>query len=336
MSSPPCPLFPHNLSPERELTAASRILLISPSNQVLLLHRVKTSSSFASAHVFPGGNLDANQEGPIPEPSSPARHIDSENYRLGAVRECFEESGILLAKDRDGKMLAISDAEKEEARARIHANTLNFKTWVESKGGVVDTHALLPFTRWITPVGVPRRFTTQMYVYFWPLNGAGNSLLKEKDETALVATSDGGKEHTEAVFRDCATWCNMAQKGEVILFPPQFYLIWQLGKYLQSSAGSLEEQRDKAKELLKGSGTNGIPWADKCISPQTLGMWNGRAVLDLSKPGPELKDSGRAGEPNEVVLVKFSKEGPREVDVRERKVVLDVMRAEKAAKESKI
>ena len=238
---------------------------------------------------------------------------------------------------KNNEMLVLPPAELEEARKGIHANTLNFAKWVDEKGGVPDVDALIPFTRWITPLNVPRRFTTQMYVYFYPVSApATGALLKAggKDETALVATDDGGKEHTEAVFRSCEAWCNMAQKGEVILFPPQFYLIWLLGKFLQPSQGSVEEQRAKAREFLKGSGANGVPWADKCISPQTIGMWQGRAVLDLSVPGPELKGSDRKGETGEVVLVKFSKEGPREVNVRERKEVLDGMRRERAEKEA--
>ena len=255
-------------------------------------------------------------------------------YRIGAIRECFEESGILLARDAKGNMLAIEDAEKEEARAQIHANALKFVDWVKSKGGVVDTQNLTPFTRWVTPTGVPRRFTTQMYVYFWPLtNGLpSKSLLEGKSEAeVLVPTSDGGKEHTEAIFRSCKDWTEMGRKGEVILFPPQYYLMWQLSKFLKNDSKDtteLEAQRDEATKFLAGGGANGVPWAEKCISPQTLGLWNGRAVLDLSKPGLELKDTDRKGETGEVVLVKFSKTGPREVEVRGRKEVLEGMRVE--------
>lgn len=236
-------------------------------------------------------------------------------------------------------MLTIDDAEKEEARANIHANTLKFTDWVSSKGGVVDTASLIPFTRWVTPIGVPRRFTTQMYVYFWPLtNGSfSKGLLEGKSEgEVLVPTSDGGKEHTEAIFRSCKEWTEMGSKGDVILFPPQYYLMWQLSKFLTNAttdSAELEKQREDARNFLAGGGANGVPWADKCISPQTLGLWNGRAVLDLSKPGPELKNTDRKGETGEVVLVKFSKSGPREVEVRQRNEVLEGMRVEAKAKE---
>jgi hypothetical protein len=115
--------------------------LISPANEILLLHRVQTSSSFPSAHVFPGGNLSLSQDGEIPAPNDPRRHIDGPAYRLGAIRECFEESGILLAKKNDGSnsLLEVEEAERERARKEIHAGKLKFREWVKQQGGVVDT-----------------------------------------------------------------------------------------------------------------------------------------------------------------------------------------------------
>lgn len=91
-------------------------------------------------------------------------------------------------------------------------------------------------------------------------------------------------------------------------------------------------------EFLQGDGDGkGVKWADKCMSPTGLFLRksDGRSVLALDKPGPELNGSDRRGDSERVVLVKFSKEGPRNVDVRRRK---DVLAEEKMAKggESKI
>lgn len=55
---------------------------------------------------------------------------------------------------------------------------------------------------------------------------------------------------------------------------------------------------------------------------------DGRSVLGLGKPGPELKDSGRGGDEKRVVLVNFRKEGPRDVEVREKSEVLAEERQE--------
>jgi 8-oxo-dGTP pyrophosphatase MutT (NUDIX family) len=121
---------------------SASILLISPSNEILLLHRVRTSSAFPSAHVFPGGNLSAVQDGDIPAPEDKNRHQDGEAYRMGAIRECFEESGILLAKKRAGEgegLLDLADAVREQGRKDVHSGKVRFGDWVTEQGGVIDT-----------------------------------------------------------------------------------------------------------------------------------------------------------------------------------------------------
>ena len=112
---------------------------MSPTNNLLLLHRVQTSSSFASAHVFPGGNLSPKQDGPVPDAKDPLRHRDGAVYRYGAIRECFEECGILLAKDKSGKLLEVPDGVREEGRKAVHANQIKFPDWVREHGGELDT-----------------------------------------------------------------------------------------------------------------------------------------------------------------------------------------------------
>ena len=91
--------------------------------------------------MFPGGNLSVSQDGDIPSSTDPKRHRDGPAYRLGAIRECFEESGILLAKrnDGNGQLLEIPEDEREKARKDIHAGKLKFVDWVKSLGGVVDS-----------------------------------------------------------------------------------------------------------------------------------------------------------------------------------------------------
>ncbi|KAK0115511.1 hypothetical protein ONS95_000212 [Cadophora gregata] len=342
---------------------SASILLISPKNQILLLHRVRTSSSFPSAHVFPGGNLSPS-DGHIPAPNDKDRHVDGRSYRIGAIRECFEESGILLARRKDGVgLLEVEDEVREKGRRDVHEGKIAFEKWVEGLGGVVDigefeslpffslaviwlllseediviknTDSLHPFSRWITPTNVPKRFTTQMYIYFLPLTQDTTSTTTSSSNSITESvipppTSDGGLEHTAALFAPCSTWLSRARKNEIILFPPQFYLMYLLAPFLTPlstpSQSQLQAQRDSVLEFLKGDGGDGkgITWADKVMSPTGLLMRksDGRSVLALDKPGPELKGSTRGGDEERVVLVKFGKEGPRDVDVRWRREVL--------------
>lgn len=119
---------------------SASVLLVSPQNQVLLLQRVKQSSSFASAHVFPGGNVSEFHDGRAPEPGSVERHVDSEVYRKAAIRETFEESGILLARNAGfGRLIEVPEAEREEGRKLVHSNKVPFEQWLAQKGGRADT-----------------------------------------------------------------------------------------------------------------------------------------------------------------------------------------------------
>ena len=60
---------------------------------------------------------------------------------MGAIRECFEECGILLAKDKENpeELLSLSDEEQEEGRHAVHAKRVPFQEWVSQHGGVPDT-----------------------------------------------------------------------------------------------------------------------------------------------------------------------------------------------------
>lgn len=98
-----------------------------------MLHRVKSSSSFASAHVFPGGNISL-QDGEYPPPEHPKRHDEAIYYRKAAIRELFEESGILLAKDKStGRMITVDPAEKENGRHAIHRRETTFPEWLKKQ-----------------------------------------------------------------------------------------------------------------------------------------------------------------------------------------------------------
>lgn len=146
---PPALHQAHPLSRSVAVPSLTRksVILISPQNQVLLLHRVRTSSSFPSAHVFPGGNVSTFHDGQIPPSESEERHQDSEVYRLAAIRETFEESGILLARNNGfGRLLEVEDGEREEGRRKVHAGEIEFTRWLAGKGGRADTGEPIPWT----------------------------------------------------------------------------------------------------------------------------------------------------------------------------------------------
>ncbi|CAK7227227.1 hypothetical protein SCUCBS95973_006471, partial [Sporothrix curviconia] len=130
---------------------SSSVVVISPQNEILLLHRRKTGT-FSSAHVFPGGNLSAFHEGSsIPAFDSPERHIDGPSYRIAAIRETFEESGVLLARPagssastsanaafEDRRLFHVSEETSKPARVDVANDKIRFEDWLSSAGGVPD------------------------------------------------------------------------------------------------------------------------------------------------------------------------------------------------------
>lgn len=328
---------------------SSSVLLVSPNNQVLLLQRVKQSSSFASAHVFPGGNVSIFHDGEPPAADSPDRHTDSEVYRMAAIRETFEESGILLArKSGSGRLIDVPQAELEEGRKLVHGGKIPFMQWLSQRSGRADTEGLIPFTRWVTPTNVPKRFTTQMYIYFLPtVNTTPLTAANQDDGEAEVnipaPTTDGGLEHTTARFLPASAWLRLAQEGRIILFPPQFFLLHQVAQHFDSlpsptayseiprtphSREDLESRRKTLTDFIKGGDP---PWTEKCISPTVqpprggTKRDDGRVVLGLNRPGPELEAAklGRRGVQEQCVLVDFRKEGPRRLAVISREEAME-------------
>jgi hypothetical protein len=71
---------------------------------------------------------------------------------VGAIRECFEESGILLAKrgDGSGKLLEVTEEVREKGRKDVHSGKVKFLDWVREQGGVVDTGKYL-LTKFLFP-----------------------------------------------------------------------------------------------------------------------------------------------------------------------------------------
>lgn len=141
-------------------------------------------------------------------------------------------------------------------------------------------------------------------------------------------THDGGVEHTAAKFLPAATWLRLCRASRIVLFPPQFFLLYLLSPFLcpQGDVGkhapvpdesTLQTQRDQVLKFVEEG-----KWGDMCISPTVLGgkRADGRVVLGLDRPGAE--SEGRIGDKERVVLVEFKKEGPRRVEVGWRKDVL--------------
>ena len=98
-----------------------------------------THCKFTILQVFPGGNFDKEQDSSL---------------AMTAIRETFEESGLLIASSSDSSQL--EDSLLDEARKSIHARQTNFSSFLDEHHLKMDIDSLLPFTTWVTPVTAPR------------------------------------------------------------------------------------------------------------------------------------------------------------------------------------
>lgn len=133
--------------------------------EIYLVKRSRTVDFMAGAHVFPGGKLDKADSSPSARALLSADTSDL-HARLGealpamhaaglfvaAIRETFEEAGLLL-----GRLAAGWGA--DDARRAIAEGAL-FSTLVEH----LDTRALVPWVRWVTPEVSPKRFDARFFL----------------------------------------------------------------------------------------------------------------------------------------------------------------------------
>jgi len=196
-----------------------------PTVEVCMLRRNLASEFVAGAYVFPGGSLDPADHGPAVEALCQGRSDAGASAVLGvgsgglaywvaALRECFEESGVLLARHRTdgeagGALLDTSDPEVA-ARFAAYRDALN-----DQRLGLLDicrqedlvlvVDDVHYVSHWITPELAPRRYDTRFFITAAPTGQTAHH-----DETETIATI--WVRPTEALARVSA--------GEIELLPP--------------------------------------------------------------------------------------------------------------------
>ena len=153
--------------------------------EVLLLERHAASAFAPGALVFPGGKLD-RVDATLPDacvrwsaPGTWASRLgvsstgQARALLVAAVRETFEEAGLLLACHADGTDLAdrpLPAAEVAAVRDRMTARdgSHDWAGWLLGHGLLLDLDALAMWSWWVTPAGLPRRFDTRFLIAALP------------------------------------------------------------------------------------------------------------------------------------------------------------------------
>lgn len=187
---------------------AATILLLrdEPQFQVLMVKRHHQIDFASGALVFPGGKTHAGDADPAWAEHATGWHMLDEvqrTLRIGAIREAFEEAGILLAEHADGAHFAAAcDPAVREAVDRGEAHFLDV---VRDLGVRLRLDALSVFARWITPTMMPKRFDTWFYAVRAPAD--------------QVAACDG-RETVDAEWIAPAEILRLAEAGErTVIFP---------------------------------------------------------------------------------------------------------------------
>lgn len=168
MPAPPTP------PPPMPRPAATLLVLRDDPFEVLMVSR-HADQDFSSALVFPGGTVDASDadEDWLPHLSgAEGLSVTERALRIAALRETFEECGLLLARRRDGAALLPPD---DQGR--------NFRRAVAACDAVLALDDLVPFAHWITPEVNLRRYDTHFFLIRAP---AGQLAHCDGSETVAV------------------------------------------------------------------------------------------------------------------------------------------------------
>ncbi|RAK58341.1 NUDIX hydrolase [Phenylobacterium hankyongense] len=155
-----------------DIKPAATILLLrdDPAFEVLMVKRHHQIDFASGALVFPGGKTHAGDHDP-----AWAEHVlgwetfdgDQRALRIAAIREVFEEAGILLARRRNGAPIG-GEACPMEVRAAVDRGETHFLDVVRDLDAQLELDALTVFARWITPPLTPKRFDTWFYAVVAP------------------------------------------------------------------------------------------------------------------------------------------------------------------------
>ena len=165
--------------------------------EVLMVQRNLNSVFVPGAYVFPGGALDEADHAPElhalcdgPDDAAASRVLGMERgglaYWIAAIRELFEEAGVLMARDAAGAMLSLTPP---EAAARFQSHRADVEKGSQSFGAIVAAEKLrlaadrLAYvSHWVTPEGAPRRYDARFFIAVAP----GQQIVQHDNREAIT------------------------------------------------------------------------------------------------------------------------------------------------------
>ena len=177
---------------------ASTVVLLRDGSglETYLMRRAATMAFAAGMYVFPGGRIDEADcdidLSWVGEPLDAGRMTAGERQArgliVGAVREVFEETGVLLAIDDSGRFPA-EDAAWEEDRAAVAESSPALAEVLARRGLRIDPGALPLWTHWVTPEVESKRYDVRFFVAAVPPGQHARDVSGEADQ--VLWTSPG-------------------------------------------------------------------------------------------------------------------------------------------------
>jgi ribonuclease/clavin/mitogillin len=185
--------------PAEPRDAAAMVLLRDPEDpKVLWVRRARTLAFMAGYHAFPGGQRDLEDETvPIlsnppsaPMTEAPGSEVEDRQdlpLRVTAIRELFEETGILVARGVE----RLSADRLAALRQELLAGATSFGDLLTREGVFLDAGMVDRAPRWVTPPSQPRRYDTRFYVAWLPAGQEAQILPGELESGEWIRPSEG-------------------------------------------------------------------------------------------------------------------------------------------------
>lgn len=191
--------------------------------ELYFLRRHHEMAFAAGMAVFPGGGIDQGDFGPIVEwiGTTPAEWSSvfgtspehAQALIFAAVRETFEECGVLLAGSAESVVGDVSGTHWEEDRRRLEAHETTFREVLTSHGLLLRADLLTPWAHWVTPEFEPRRYNTWFLVARLPDGQQTRDVSTESKSVAWMSVDDAVR---------------AADARSLLMLPPQYAVCLEL------------------------------------------------------------------------------------------------------------
>lgn len=204
--------------PVQPIRPAATIILARDSApqglELFMLRRTQGSAFAGGMYVFPGGRVEGDDHlhaydpyrtGPseAQQPQLDAIGHEWRGFWIAAIRETFEEAGVLLAYNDLGQLVTLEGERRERFEAyrhAIHDGTLDLETLCQQEGLTLACDRVHFYNRWVTPLGRPRRFDTRFFIAEAPPQQVGLHDDKELDDSCWITPEQALERHRAGDF----------------------------------------------------------------------------------------------------------------------------------------